>query len=184
MRNPRSFTWWSIRPRYSKFPSAFVLLDALPLTASGKIDRRGLPAPDLKDIDAQEHYTPPRNGIEEQLVEIWQEVLGINQIGIHANFFALGGHSLLAVRLFARIEKAFGRKLPLAILFRRGTIEHLAEILAEPSRQTEIATVLPLQTTGDGRPLFLMPTIGGGALVSRPLFELLDGRFPIFGLQF
>ena len=169
-------------PEYM-IPSAFVLLDALPLTASGKIDRRGLPAPDLKDIDAQEHYTPPRNGIEEQLVEIWQEVLGINQIGIHANFFALGGHSLLAVRLFARIEKAFGRKLPLAILFRRGTIEHLAEILAEPSRQTEIATVLPLQTTGDGRPLFLMPTIGGGALVSRPLFELLDGRFPIFGLQ-
>jgi aspartate racemase len=164
-------------------PSAFVEIEKLPLTSSGKIDRRGLPAADDSRRELETGYAIPRNPIEQQLVSIWSEVLGVHEIGIHDNFFGLGGHSLLAVRLFASIEKSFGRRLPLAVLFQHGTIGHLAELLVESRPETDIATVLSLQPEGNGRPLFMMPMIGGGAMVSRALFECLDGRFPIFGLQ-
>jgi thioesterase domain-containing protein/acyl carrier protein len=164
-------------------PSAFVEIEKLPLPSSGKIDRRSLPVPDDSRPDLETGYAIPRNPIEQQLVSIWSEVLGVHEIGIHDNFFGLGGHSLLAVRLFASIEKSFGRRLPLAVLFQHGTIGHLAELLVESRPETDIATVLSLQPEGNGRPLFMMPMIGGGAMVSRALFECLDGRFPIFGLQ-
>jgi amino acid adenylation domain-containing protein len=164
-------------------PAAFVRLDSLPLTPNGKVNRRSLPAPDDSRPELENGYVVPRNPLEEQLVQIWCEVLQLERVGVHDNFFALGGHSLLAVRLFARIEKSFGRRLPLAVLFQHGTIDHLAELLVESRPDTDIATVLSLQPEGNGRPLFMMPMIGGGAMVSRALFECLDGRFPIFGLQ-
>jgi len=123
-------------PEYM-IPSAFVHLDALPLTPSGKIDRRGLPAPDLKDIDAQDQYTPARNGIEEQLVEIWQEILGIERIGVHDNFFALGGHSLMAARLIVTIRDRLGLNLPFKILFANPTIAKTASRISELDAQSE-----------------------------------------------
>ena len=116
-------------------------------------------------------------------MSIWADVLGLETIGIHDNFFALGGHSLLAVRLFARIETAFGRKLPLAILFQYGTIGHLAKLLAESCPALEIARVIPLRPEGDGRPLFLMPSMGGELLFSQAWLEALGCRFPILGIQ-
>ncbi|MEI8214059.1 MAG: thioesterase domain-containing protein, partial [Planctomycetota bacterium] len=164
-------------------PAAFVEIDKLPITSSGKVKRSSLPVPDDSRPELETGYANPRNPIEQQLASIWSEVLGIQEIGIHDNFFALGGHSLLAVRLFARIEKSFGRRLPLAVLFQYGTIGHLAGLLVELTPETDIATVLTLQPDGDGRPLFMMPSVGGGAMVSRALFERLGGRFPIFGLQ-
>ena len=164
-------------------PAAYVELESLPLTYSGKLDRRALPAPSDSRPELDTGYVGPRNPIEQQLASIWSEVLGIEENGIHDNFFALGGHSLLAVRLFARIEKSFGRRLPLAVLFQHGTIDHLAKLLVESHPETDTATVLTLQSDGDGRPLFMMPSIGGGALVSRALFDCLGGRFPIFGIQ-
>jgi amino acid adenylation domain-containing protein len=164
-------------------PAAFVPMQSLPLTANGKLDRLALPAPDDSRPDLSSGYVAPRNPIEQQLAAIWCDVLGIQQIGIHDNFFALGGHSLLAVRLFARIEKSFGRRLPLGVLFQRGTIDQLAKLLMETAEDSDVASVLSLQPKGKGRPLFLMPTIGGGAMVSRPLFERLGEHFPIVGLQ-
>ena len=164
-------------------PSNFVRLTSLPLTPNGKLDRQALPAIDPERPDLDVDFAPPRNPLETQLAAIWAEVLGLDRIGVHDNFFALGGHSLLAVRLFARIEKSFGVRLPLAVLFQHGTIGHLAELLVESRPDSDIATVLTLQPEGNGRPLFMMPMIGGGAMVSRALFECLDGRFPIFGLQ-
>lgn len=164
-------------------PAALVELQSLPLTSSGKVDRRALPAPDDSRPQMDSGYVTPANPIEQQLASIWAEVLGIDEIGIQDNFFDLGGHSLLAVRLFARIEQSFGRRLPLAVLFQHGTIEHLASLLANSHPETEAATVLTLQPKGDGRPLFMMPSIGGGALPSRALFDCLGERFPIFGIQ-
>ena len=174
-----------LRDRLPKYmlPAALVEIEKLPLTSSGKINRRGLPAPDDSRPELETGYAIPRNPIEQQLVSIWSQVLGIQEIGIHDNFFALGGHSLLAVRLFAHIEKLFGRSLPLAMLFQHGTIGQLAELLVESRPDSDIATVLSLHPEGDGRPLFMMPTIGGGAMVSRALFPFLGSRFPIFGLQ-
>jgi acyl carrier protein len=113
-------------PEYM-IPSACVLLDALPLTPSGKIDRRALPAVELKDIGTEDQYTPARNGIEEQLVQIWQEILGIERIGIHDNFFALGGHSLLAVRLTSRVSEVFEVRLGVRQVFEHPSIAKLAQ---------------------------------------------------------
>ena len=164
-------------------PAAFVALDALPLTPSGKINRRALPAPDDSRPELETGYVAPRNPLEQQLASIWCDILGLDRIGVNDNFFELGGHSLMAVRLFARIEQTFGRKLPLAVLFQHGTIGHLATLLQESSPATDIASVLPLQPDGDGRPLFLMPSIGGELLFSRTLMAELGGRFPVLGIQ-
>ena len=89
-------------------PSAFVGLEAFPLTPNGKVDRRSLPAPGLSDIRAENVYAEPRTPAEEQLVEIWEEVLGLERVGIHDDFFELGGHSLLATRVVTRLNRHFG----------------------------------------------------------------------------
>nr|WP_306558084.1 phosphopantetheine-binding protein [Nostoc sp. 'Peltigera malacea cyanobiont' DB3992] len=91
-------------------PSAFVLLDTLPLTPNGKIDRRALPAPDSTRLDLEKTYVAPRDQLEFQLTKIWEEILGVQPIGIRDNFFELGGHSILAVKLFWQIEKTFNKK--------------------------------------------------------------------------
>ncbi|MCJ9736513.1 phosphopantetheine-binding protein, partial [Bradyrhizobium sp. PRIMUS42] len=93
-------------------PSAFVRLDAMPLTPNGKTDRRALPAPE-GDAYAQQAYQAPRNATEEGLAQIWCEVLGLERVGVHDNFFELGGHSLLATRLTARVRDRLGVDLPL-----------------------------------------------------------------------
>ena len=98
-------------------PTAFVTLDGLPLTPSGKVDRRSLPAPGLYDMRAENVYAEPRTPSEEQLVEIWEEVLGVERVGVHDDFFELGGHSLLAVRVVTRLNRHFGVELPLRVLF-------------------------------------------------------------------
>jgi len=107
-------------------PSAFVSLDTLPLTSSGKVNRRGLPAPDDSRPDLETHYVAPRNPIEQQLASIWADLLGIEAIGIHDNFFSLGGNSLLVTRVNARISSELQVDLPLRKLFEAPTIAELA----------------------------------------------------------
>jgi acyl-coenzyme A synthetase/AMP-(fatty) acid ligase/acyl carrier protein len=116
-------------------PSAFVYLDRLPITPNGKVDRWALPAPDRNRSQPAEALVAPRDELELQLAKIWEKVLGIENIGMEDNFFDLGGHSLLAVRLFARIQKKFGKHLTLATLFQAPTIGQLARII----RQEEFA---------------------------------------------
>jgi len=103
-------------PKYA-IPSAFIFLDKLPLTTNGKIDRHSLPTPDLISPEVKPNYIVPRTLPEQQMAEIWQEVLGVSQVGIDDNFFELGGHSLLIVRLFARIRHVFKLDLPFQFLF-------------------------------------------------------------------
>ncbi len=110
-------------------PAAFVLLEALPLTPNGKVDRRALPAPAYSRAGRADVPRTPRDEVERRLVAIWQRVLDVQPIGVDDDFFELGGHSILAVRLMAQIEQAFGRRLPLATLFERTTIEQLAQLL-------------------------------------------------------
>jgi amino acid adenylation domain-containing protein len=107
-------------------PSAFVTLDAIPLTPNGKVDRRALPAPDWEQPDLAEIFVAPRTPVEEALSDIWSQVLGVKQIGIKDNFFDLGGHSLLAIRLVAEIEKNLNLKIPLAALFELTTVAQMA----------------------------------------------------------
>ncbi|MBV9773785.1 MAG: AMP-binding protein, partial [Gemmatimonadetes bacterium] len=107
-------------------PSAFVTLDALPLTPTGKVDRRALPAP---AGGAGEEYVAPRTDTERRMAEIWAEVLQRDRVGIHDDFFALGGHSLLATRLASRVRAEFGTELPLRVLFELPTIARVGEWL-------------------------------------------------------
>jgi acyl carrier protein len=110
-------------------PSALVLLKALPLTPSGKVDRRALPAPGEARNDAGER---PRTATEAELATMWAELLGLPEVGVNDNFFDLGGHSLLAVQLVARIERVFRVMLPLRSLFEAPTVARLAAVLETP----------------------------------------------------
>src|SRR6185369_910393 len=86
-------------------PSIFKLMDALPRTPQGKIDRRALPTPDAGRPELDQEYTPPRTRTEEQLADIWAQLLGLPRVGVFDNFFELGGHSLLATRLVSRLRQ-------------------------------------------------------------------------------
>ncbi|ARN83986.1 hypothetical protein B1812_21560 (plasmid) [Methylocystis bryophila] len=106
-------------------PSAFVTLDALPLTANGKVDRKALPAPDLGALQAH-RYVAPRTATEAALCRIWAQTLGLERVGVEDNFFELGGHSLDAIRAISRITQEIGIGLPLALLYDVDTLAKLA----------------------------------------------------------
>jgi acyl carrier protein len=111
-------------------PAAFVELADLPLTPNGKIDRAALPAPEAMRSDRDE-FVPPSGAVEEQLADMWAQVLGIDRIGARDNFFELGGHSLLATQVVSRIRDAFGVEIPLAALFDQPTIAETAEAITK-----------------------------------------------------
>ncbi|MEG3925207.1 MULTISPECIES: amino acid adenylation domain-containing protein [unclassified Microcoleus] len=115
-------------PEYM-IPSAFVVLESLPVTANGKVDRLALPAPQPIKLEWAGGYVAPQSSIEEVLVKIWAEVLGIKRVGIRDNFFELGGHSLLATQLVSRVRDAFGVELPLRRVFEAPTIGELSKIV-------------------------------------------------------
>ena len=94
-------------------PSMFVMLDAFPLSPNGKIDRRALYEADNATAARAETYAAPRTDIEKSMAEIWRELLRVEQVGVHDNFFDLGGHSLLSIRAIARVEKMYGVRLSL-----------------------------------------------------------------------
>jgi aryl carrier-like protein len=111
-------------------PTAWVPLDALPLTPSGKVDRKALPLPDQSRA-AEQAFVAPRTPVEDLLAVIWADVLQVERVGVYDNFFELGGHSLLALRLVHRIEQSWGKKVALATLFAGPTIAQLAQALLE-----------------------------------------------------
>jgi amino acid adenylation domain-containing protein len=165
-------------------PTAFVALDALPLTPNGKVDRNALPAPNESRPELEHHYVAPRNSLELQLAAIWQEVLGVERVGVHDNFFELGGHSLMGVRLFARIEDRLGMRLPLAILFRTSTIDELGSVIrGRDDSPPSWSCLVPIQP-GDGRPpLFCVHAEGGEVLFYRDFARLLGPEQPVYGIQ-
>jgi amino acid adenylation domain-containing protein len=113
-------------------PAVIVVLGALPLTPSGKIDRQALPPPDQQALAGVQHgYVAPQTPIEEQLAAIWGELLGLQRVGVNDNFFELGGHSLLATRVLSRINEAFDVELPLEVLFTNFTVAELARKIAQ-----------------------------------------------------
>src|SRR5262249_29299905 len=138
-------------------PSAFVCLDQMPLTPTGKINRRTLPLPEGMQ---REGSVAPRDTIELELAGIWAEVLAVQSVDIRQDFFELGGHSLLAIRLMVLIEERMGQELPLAALFQAPTIEQLAVLLRQEGAGSEAALV-PLQVQGTQPPLFCVPGAGG-----------------------
>ncbi len=164
-------------------PATFSILESLPLTQNGKVDRRALPEPDYLRLQPETTFIAPRNELEIQLTKIWRKVLGIPSIGIRDNFFELGGHSLIAVRLFAEIEQTWGRDLPLATLFQAQTIEKMADILLAQAWVAPWSSLVPIQPNGSNRPLFCIHPIGGNVLEYYPLADYLGDEQPIYGLQ-
>jgi acyl carrier protein len=112
-------------------PAAFVVLESCPMTPSGKVDRRALPAPDGSARASIDTYVAPSNPIEQQLAQIWSELLGVAQVGVQDDFFELGGHSLLATQLVSRLRNSFQVELPLRQLFEMPTVAGVAELIMQ-----------------------------------------------------
>ncbi|MFJ4096484.1 amino acid adenylation domain-containing protein [Kitasatospora sp. NPDC089913] len=164
-------------------PSAVVLLERLPLTANGKLDRRALPAP---DAPAAGGGRPPRNPREQQLCELFAEVLGVPAVGVEDDFFALGGHSLLVVRLAGRIRAVLGLEVGIGTLFQAPTVAALDTALsADTPGADALDVLLPLRPVAPGRrnPLFAVHPAGGLSWCYTGLIRNLPADVPIYGLQ-
>ncbi|MEA5622687.1 amino acid adenylation domain-containing protein [Nostoc sp. UHCC 0251] len=164
-------------------PAALTILNTLPLTSNGKVDRQALPAPDTDRSLKLATFVMPRDSLELELVQIWEEVMNVRPIGVTDNFFDIGGHSLLAVRLMALIQQQFGRELPLSILFQSGTIEHLATILRSGTPSRPWSPLVGIQTAGSKPPLFCAHPIGGNVLGYIALGRYLSPDQPLYALQ-
>ena len=112
-------------------PSAFVVMDSLPLLPNGKVDRRTLPQPDPERAELKKTYVAPQTALQKKLADIWTEVLKLERLGIHDNFFDLGGHSLLATQVIARVRGTLQIELPLRTLFQAPTVAEMAAIITQ-----------------------------------------------------
>ena len=143
-------------------PSGFVRLQSLPLSANGKMDRKALPEPGETESKSRQPSVAISDDVERQLAEIWQDVLGVSRVGANDDFFELGGHSLLALRLIARVETVFGKRIPVAAVFQARTVAQMATLLREESQPTRASSIVEIQPRGRRPPLMLVHGAGGG----------------------
>ena len=171
-------------PEYM-IPSVFVFLDKIPLTPNRKIDRNALPHPESK-VEENTSYEPPKDTIEKQLVEIWEEVLGVHPIGIHDNFFELGGHSLLAMKLLLQIQKKINGSIVLSDIYQALTIEGFAGKLRNEELLHNISPIVCIQPGSSNKefpPLFFIHVLGHGLKYCRPVAKYLPSELPAYGLS-
>ncbi len=165
-------------------PAHFMRVEAFPLTSSGKINRRALPVPDKMEVVRTMPYAPPQTDLQQTLVQVWEEVLGVSPVGIDDNFFELGGHSLLALRLVAAMKKATAVKLPLPRLFQEGTIAAIAAYLDNPAAHTPLTPVITLRSGDTQRaPLVLIHPGSGQVTPYLALVRALPDSLPIYAVQ-
>ncbi|HKT26875.1 non-ribosomal peptide synthetase [Dyella sp.] len=172
-------------------PNAFVVLKTLPLTVNGKVDRKALPAPDPMQTQSDAAYVAPRTPVEQTMVEIWADVLGLGKVGVFDDFFELGGQSLLATQMMSRIKRALHVELPLRAVFEASTVAALAakvehaDISATPSAPAThrvSSNLVPIRKEGDLTPLFLIHPIGGEVQYAVDLARHLDANQPVYAL--
>jgi len=179
-------------------PALFVDLDHLPMTRSGKVDRLALPKPDYSGLALHQGHVEPRNPVERQVAQIWCEVLGLENVGIHDNFFDLGGHSILAARVRARLKILLKVEIPLRTLFDAPTIAEMASFLphllqeVNPVGETQNRTLsVDLLTSDRCAPLsfaqarmwFLAQMHGGSAAYNMPAGLRLRGQLDVEALR-
>jgi amino acid adenylation domain-containing protein len=169
-------------PNYM-LPSAFVVLDALPLTPNGKVDKRALLNHEIIRENTNKSFISPRNFTELSLTKLWENLLNTSPIGVTDNFFDLGGHSFLAVRLMAQIQDIFGHNFPLSTLFENPTIEKLATIVSQPSRQSSHSPLVTINSSGDKIPFFCMHGAGGNISPYFNLSRRLGEDYPFYALE-
>jgi amino acid adenylation domain-containing protein len=166
-------------------PSAFVIIDALPLAPSGKVDRRALPALEQVSREPDSTFVPPRDELEYQITEIWEKVLGIKHIGVRDDFFKLGGSSLLGMVMFDQIEKLTGKYFPPATLLYASTIEQIVGLIRKGREggTTSPSSITAIHTTGSKPPIFLIHGADGNIILYRDLARRLGPDQPVYGLQ-
>jgi thioesterase domain-containing protein/acyl carrier protein len=162
-------------------PSSITVIDAMPLTPNGKIDRNALAG--LETDRPHLGYIPPRDRIELELVQIWEEILCRRPIGICDSFFDMGGHSLLALKLIDRIQICFDCRIPLRSLFLYPTVEQMASRLREEEIIVTGKSLIPIQSKGDHKPFFCIPGTGGTAFYLHALSSCLGPDQPFYSLQ-
>lgn len=164
-------------------PGIYRFVDALPLTANGKVDTHALAALQAQPARPVHRSTPPRDPLELQLAHIWERVLGVTAIGVHDDFFDLGGYSLLAVTLLEQVERATGRRLPLTVMFETPTVAALAQALRDRDWRPNWSALTPIQAGGGRTPLFLVPPAASSPLRFRPLASLLGPDQPVYAFH-
>jgi len=170
-------------------PEAWVVLAELPLTPNGKVDRKALAAASPPASAPESTYVPPRDAVEWELAELWEEALGVRGIGVLDNFFALGGHSLIAVSLVAEVHRRFGIRLSVAALAQAPTIAAMRAALKVPGHPAHAAArfaanLVPIRAGGPSEPpLLLVHAHRGTVFAYHALAIALGDRYPIYGLQ-
>jgi len=163
-------------------PSLIGIVDELPLSENGKIDRDALP--NIDDLSANENvFVAPQTEVERKLAAAWIKVLGLKQVGVHDNFFDVGGYSLLAVKLVNEIERELGKKISLMTLFQTATIAGLAGVLSNGSKPQEWPTLVQIQAGNSKKPLFCVSAPNVNALGYVSLARALGSEQTAFGLQ-
>ena len=162
-------------------PNAFVMLEEMPLTQNGKVDRRALKAP--SNTNNLDKFVQPRNQLELQLVQIWSKILKVDLVGVQDNFFDLGGHSLLAPYLMAQIQQQFGKDLPLTTLFQNPTIEQLATIVEKDSDHSDSSCLVAIQPNGSNLPFFCVPGAPGKPFYFYHLGRYLGVDQPLYSFE-
>jgi amino acid adenylation domain-containing protein len=165
-------------------PSTFTRMDALPLSPNGKVDRKTLPDPNPESAGrSQRKYVEPTNDAERALQPIWEEVFGIEQVGVTDDFNELGGHSLLAAVLMSKIETKLGHRVPLEALFDTPTIRGLANRIQAKLELGAGGVLVPLHTSGDYPPLFMIAGAGGHVFAFHKFARLLGPQFNVYGMK-
>lgn len=164
-------------------PSAYVFLDALPLNANGKVDRRALPEVAATVENETRSAAQPQDLTEARLLKIWQKLLNTTQIGVEDDFFALGGHSLLVVRMLAQIYETFQVHLPLTSLFEQATIKHLAGLINAQDGPVPWSSLVKIQPGGHNAPFYCVHGMTGDVFWFRELVEYMNPVQPFWGLQ-
>jgi len=165
-------------------PSVYVFVDQFPLTPNGKLDRKRLSEMEIGDLEREPRSRPAYDREEFALAQIWQRVLGVEQIGVDDNFFKLGGHSLLALELCARIDRELGVRISTRDFFVNPTIRQLLAVIRQ-SGETVLAqnSLVPLQPNGTRATIFFVHPGGGFATAYVELSNLLSPQYAFYGFQ-
>ena len=164
-------------------PGVFFVVDELPLNANGKLDRRALGERGGRVLGEDGEAAPAQTELERQLLEIWRELLPVEQVGTQDSFFDLGGHSLLAAKLVQRIEDLLGRKVPVTTLFHSPSVAQMALRLMDEDWAPPWSSLVPLQPHGSKPPLFFVHGWGGTVFGFVELAQLLPADQPCYGVQ-
>jgi amino acid adenylation domain-containing protein len=184
--NPDTSAWKqairSFLPPYM-MPSEFVVIEKMPLTPNGKIDKLALPKSDKQTDVVVEEFIGPRTETEKLVAKIWCEVLELKEISITSDFFEVGGHSLITIQIVNRLEKEIGKRIPLAWIFENTTIERFSWMIDSENKPFTWDTLVPLKATGTKVPIYLVHGFDLNILPFTCLARNMEDDQPVYGLQ-